>query len=87
MLPHLPHQVTHSGPGIIYSQWPIEHTIGNVTKEAKQHSNPFSNLEQQGIQRCQVNAFKAMIPDLETHTTNLPQNAIDLDDRYALLPA
>jgi hypothetical protein len=43
----------------------MERTIGNLSEEIKQHLNLFSNLAQQGIRRCQVNALKSMIPDLE----------------------
>jgi hypothetical protein len=74
------------GPGIIYSQWTIERTIGNLGEEIKQHSNPFSNLAQRGLRRCQVNALKAMIPDIEP-TQALPRGARDLGQGYVLLTA
>jgi hypothetical protein len=61
--------------------------IGNLGKEIKQHSNPFANLSQRGIRHAQVNAIKAMIPDLEQNkaTKGLPHGAIDLEEGYVLL--
>ncbi|KAK0492700.1 hypothetical protein EDD18DRAFT_1011511, partial [Armillaria luteobubalina] len=46
---HLPREVSRIGPGIIYSQWPIERTFGNIEEEVKQHSNAFANMTQRGI--------------------------------------
>ena len=43
----------------------MERTIGNLGEEIRQPSNPFANLSQRGLRRSQVNALKAMIPDLE----------------------
>lgn len=84
---HLAPETERVGPGIIYSQWGIERTIGNLGEEIKQHSNPFSNLAQRGLRRCQVNALKAMIPDIEPLETSLPRGAFDLGDEYYLLCA
>jgi hypothetical protein len=44
---HMPPEVEQVGPGIIYAQWGIERSIGNLGEEIKQHSNLFSNLAQQ----------------------------------------
>lgn len=84
---HLPPEMECVGPGIIYSQWGIEHTIGNLGEEIKQHSDPFSNLAQCGLHQCQVNALKALIPDLEPLKKPLPCGALNLGDEYALLQA
>ncbi len=81
---HLPWEVTRIGPGIISSQWTMERTIGNLTQELRQPSNPFANLVQRGLLRCQINALKNIIPDLE-EPSRLPRNAIDLGDGYVLL--
>lgn len=81
---HLPWEVTRVGPGIISSQWTMERTIGNLTQELRQPSNPYANLAQRGLIRCQINALKNIIPDLEERT-HLPRNAIDLSDGYVLL--
>ena len=45
-LSHVAPEVARVGPGIIYSQWGMERTIGNLGKEIKQHSNAFANLGQ-----------------------------------------
>jgi hypothetical protein len=84
---HFAPETIRVGPGIIYSQWGMEHTIGNLGEEIKQHSNAFANLAQRGIRRCQVNALKAMIPDIEPPENPLPRGAKDLGDGYALLRA
>jgi len=86
---HLPSEVIRVGPPICSSQWTLEHTIGNLGKEIKQHSNPFANLLQRGIRHACVNTLKAMIPNLEPSkaTKDLPCGAIDLGDGYVLLCA
>ncbi|KAL1739491.1 hypothetical protein HDZ31DRAFT_77554, partial [Schizophyllum fasciatum] len=85
---HMPFEVGRIGPGIIYSQWTIERTIGNLGEEIKQHANAFANLMQRGIRRCQVNALKAMIPDLtDSIERPLPRGAHDLGHGYAFLRA
>ena len=43
----------------------MECTIGNLGEEIRQPSNPYANLSQRGLLRCQVNALTAMIPDLQ----------------------
>ncbi|KAG7090259.1 hypothetical protein E1B28_011856 [Marasmius oreades] len=84
---HIPSETTHLGPFIIFSQWVIECTIGNLGEEVKNHSSPYANLEQRGIHRCQVNALKALIPDLETPENTLPRGAMDIGDGFILLRA
>ncbi|KAG1726244.1 hypothetical protein EDD22DRAFT_961459 [Suillus occidentalis] len=63
----------------------MERTIGNLGQEIRQPSNPYANLSREGVRRCQVNALKAMVPNLEDPKPALPQTAIDLGDGYALL--
>jgi hypothetical protein len=84
---HMPYETARVGPGIIYSQWTLERTIGNLGEEIKQHSDPFANLSQRALRRCQVNALKAMIPDLEPPENPLPRGSLDLGDGYVLLTA
>ena len=74
------------GPCGCLSQWAIERTIGNLGEELKQPSNPFANLAQRGLRRCQTNALKAMVPDLDPPKT-LPHGSIDLGNSYILLRA
>ncbi|KAN0087914.1 hypothetical protein V8E55_006535 [Tylopilus felleus] len=64
----------------------MEWIIGNLTCEIRQPSDPFSNLAQQGIQRCQLNALKAMIPFLDNSTSSNPHGSTDLQNGYVLLP-
>ncbi|KAJ7763531.1 hypothetical protein DFH07DRAFT_738770 [Mycena maculata] len=84
---HMPFETARVGPGIIYSQWALERTIGNLREEIKQHSNAFANLSQRALRRCQVNVLKAMIPDLEPPENPFPRGSIDLADGYVLLTA
>lgn len=62
----------------------METTIGNLTQELQQPSNPYANLAQCGLLHCQINALKNIIPDLK-EPTRLPRNAIDLGNGYVLL--
>ncbi|KNZ76047.1 hypothetical protein J132_00322 [Termitomyces sp. J132] len=43
-LSHLASEVTLGSPGITYLQWTMEHTIGNLTGEVRQHSDPYKHL-------------------------------------------
>ncbi|KAF8547150.1 hypothetical protein OG21DRAFT_1393469, partial [Imleria badia] len=61
---HLAPEATRFSSPICSSQWTMERTIGNLRQEIRQPSDLFSNLAQQGIRRCQMNALKAMFPSL-----------------------
>ena len=65
----------------------MERTIGNLGEEIRQPSNPYANLSQRGLLRCQVNALIAMIPDLERTPPALPHGGLDLGNGFALLRA
>lgn len=84
---HLAPEVTRIGPPICSSQWTMERTIGNLGEEIRQPSNPFANLSQRGLLRCQVNALTAMIPDLKPSKSDLPHGALDIGEGYVLLRA
>jgi hypothetical protein len=86
-LRHLAPEVQCVGPLACSSQWTLERTIGNLGEEIRQPSNPFANLSQRGIRRCQVNALQAMFPFLDPVVSTLPRGAIDLGDGYVLLRA
>jgi hypothetical protein len=64
----------------------MECTIGNLTEEMKQPSQPFANLAQHGLCRAQVNALKAMIPNLEKEAKQ-PKWSEDVRNGYVLLHA
>ncbi|KAL0568733.1 hypothetical protein V5O48_013253, partial [Marasmius crinis-equi] len=81
---HIPPEVLCVGPFIIFAQWVIERTIGNLGEEVKNHSNPYTNLEQRGVRRCQVNALKSLIPNLEPSET---RGTLDLGDGFLFLRA
>ncbi len=84
---HLALEVTRIGPPICSSQWTMERTIGNLGEEIRQPSNPYANLSQRGLLRCQVNALYSMVPDLQPSKENLPRGASDLGGGYILLRA
>ena len=65
----------------------MERTIGNLGQEIQQPSNPFANLLQRAVQHCQINALKAMIPDLDPSPPHVLQGAKDLGDGFILLHA
>ncbi|KAJ8588647.1 hypothetical protein M405DRAFT_792718 [Rhizopogon salebrosus TDB-379] len=82
---HLASECTRIGSPICSSQWTMERTIGNLGQEIRQPSNPFSNLAQQGIRRCQVNALKAILPRFSKPENLLPQGACDVGESFVLL--
>ena len=85
---HLGPETVCLGPGAYHSQWTMEWTIGNLGEEVKLHSNPYMNLSKRAICCAQVNALKAMVPELDTNSKNkLPRNAIDLGDGFIVLGA
>ena len=81
---HLPGEVHRLGPSIIYTQWTMERTIGNLGEEVKQPSQPYANISQRGVLRCQVNALLAMFPSISP-TPPFPSGSIPLDSGYVLL--
>jgi hypothetical protein len=84
---HLAPEAIRIGPGLCSSQWTMERTIGNLGEEIQQPSNPYQNLSRRGLRRCQINALKAMVPDLEEPVTPLPRGSKDVGDGYVLLRA
>ncbi|KAJ7653464.1 hypothetical protein B0H17DRAFT_1147055 [Mycena rosella] len=87
VMTHLALEVICVGPAALYSQWTMERTIGNLGQEIKLHSNPYANLSERGLRRSQVNALKAMIPDLDPEDKKLPRGSIELEDGFVLLHA
>jgi hypothetical protein len=63
-LVHIPKETIRVGSLPAHAQWTIERTIGNLGEELCQHLNPYANIAQRGVLRCQVNALKAVFPDL-----------------------
>jgi hypothetical protein len=65
----------------------MELTIENLGREIKSDSQPYINLLERGLRRSQVNALKALIPDLEPEEKPLPRGSIDLGNGFVLLRA
>ncbi|KAJ6529004.1 hypothetical protein B0H19DRAFT_889358, partial [Mycena capillaripes] len=84
---HLAPETIRIGPAPLYSQWTIERTIGNLGQEIKSHSEPYANLGERALLRCQLNALKSMIPDLDPEEKKLPQRSVELGGGYVLLHA
>jgi hypothetical protein len=84
---HLAPEVLRLGPPACTSQWTMERTIGNLGQEIRQPSNPYANLSQRGLLRSQINALKAMVPDLDPLPPTVPQGGKDCGDGYVLLRA
>jgi hypothetical protein len=86
-LTHLAPETVRIGPGICSSQWTMERSIGDLGGEIRQPSNIYANLSQRGLLRSQINALKAMVPDLEEAVNILPRGAKDIGGGYVLLRA
>jgi hypothetical protein len=84
---HLAPEVIRIGPHVCSSQWTMERTIGNLGQEIRQPSNMYANLSQRGLLQSQINALKAMIPDLEPPPPIVPRGGKDLGGGYILLRA
>lgn len=87
------HTVLHTSPEILrvgngchMDQYTMEHAIGDLRKGIRQPSNPFGNLAQLALWQAQINAMKAICPELdEDLVQHLPQYSCNLGQRYALL--
>lgn len=86
VLVHIAPETKRMGPGCLYSQWTMERTIGNLGQEIRQHATPYANLEEIALRRAQVNAMKAMWPDLEKEK-GPPRGYYDAGKGYLMLPA
>ncbi|CDO76167.1 hypothetical protein BN946_scf184740.g10 [Trametes cinnabarina] len=87
---HAPDMIVLLGSLICLTQLPMERLIGDLGGQIKQPSNPFANLSQRALRRCQENAIKALDTRLDrTHATlsHLPRGALDLGGGYVLLRA
>ncbi|KAH8097056.1 hypothetical protein BXZ70DRAFT_895310 [Cristinia sonorae] len=89
VLIHLGPESERMGPLWAYTQWTMERYIGDIGAEIRQHSNPFANLSERNVRRAQVNALKAMFPDLDTAecSGSAPRGSVDIGEGYRLLAA
>ncbi len=62
---HLAPEIVRLGPGVCYTQWPMERTIGTLVEEIRQPSNPYQNMSGRGVRRAQVNTLVAMMPEFD----------------------
>ena len=83
---HIAPETMRVGPGCLYTQWTLERVIGDLGAEIRQPSQPYKNLSQRATRRAQVNALKAMIPDLDPEPA-APRGSQDIGDGYHLLTA
>ncbi|PBK62768.1 hypothetical protein ARMSODRAFT_990399 [Armillaria solidipes] len=86
LLSHLAAETVRLGPLCCMTQWPMERCIGEYGKEIHQPSCPYANLSQRGVISGQINALKALIPELgDAHDQTVPQGCLDLCGGYVLL--
>ena len=83
---HLAQETIRCGPLHLLAQWALENVVGNLGREVRQPSNPFSNLAERGLLRAQQNALKSLVPELNP-LAHLPQGSSPLHDGYCLLRA
>jgi hypothetical protein len=84
---HMPSETVRVGPTPLSSTWTMERLIGDLGSEIRQPSNPYQNLSQRGLRRCQINALIALFPFLDRTPTSLPRYSLDIGDGYVLLRA
>jgi hypothetical protein len=67
----------------------MERLIGDLGREIRSDTHPYSNLSQRALVRAQVNSLKAMLPDLDPDRSGdkIPQYSVSLPNGYVLLRA
>ncbi|KAI0644787.1 hypothetical protein C8Q79DRAFT_1071796 [Trametes meyenii] len=89
---HTPDEIVRRGSLIVGTQHVVERLIGDLGGSIRQPSNPFQNLAQLALRRCQENSIRAMVPVFNqniigTQLAQLPRGALDIGDGYVLLRA
>lgn len=85
---HMAPKTERVGPAPLYSTWTMERLVGDLGGEIWQPSNPYQNLSERGLRRCQTNALIEMFPELDRNRGDaLPRGALDIGDGYVLLRA
>jgi hypothetical protein len=82
---HISPEAFRIGPGAYDTQFTMERSIGDLGQEIRQPSNPFANLCQIALRRSQLNALKAMCPELDDTDIPLPRYSHNNEDGYILL--
>lgn len=82
-------EIIRMGPPVYYAQWTMERVIGELGREIRQPSNPYSNLSQRAILRAQINSLQAACPQLgsDLEESTLPRGSMELEGGYVLLRA
>ncbi|KAI0632910.1 hypothetical protein C8Q77DRAFT_1218345 [Trametes polyzona] len=85
---HAARQVYLTGPLPGHTQYIMERSIGDLGGEIWLPSNPFANLSERALLRCQINTLKAMVPTLDEHgPPRLPRGAVDVGADFVFLRA
>lgn len=87
---HMPSETVRVGPPPLYSTWTMERMVGDLGGEIRQPSNPYANLSERALLRCQINTLKSLFPGIEPGSAkqnDLPMYSEDLGDGYAFLRA
>jgi hypothetical protein len=84
---HLARETIRCSPLNLLAQWALETTIGNLGDEVHQHSNPYANLSERALLRAQMNALKAIHPEIEADSIPHPRGSFVLKRGYILLRA
>ena len=82
---HIPLETVRLGPVPLHSCWTMERLIGDLGREIAQPSNPYHNLAERGLRRCQINTLKASFPAFREEEKGLPPSSRSLGAGYALL--
>lgn len=83
---HAAPEITRVGPGSYNTQYTMERAIGDWGKDIRQPSNPYANLSHITLRQSQVNALKAIYPELDKDANpGLPNYAYDIRNGYIFL--
>lgn len=66
----------------------MERSIGNLTEEIGQHSNPYKNLSMRCLRCSQINSLMAAVPALDSDRekeNKIPRGGLDLGNKFILL--
>jgi hypothetical protein len=85
LLLHLANEVFLKGPPAYYAQWTMERVIGYLKEGLCLHSNPDANLAWVATWLCQIDAMKAMVPDLLSKKCSVYETGRNLGNGYAAL--
>jgi hypothetical protein len=88
-LVHMSPEALRVGPLPLTAQWTLERVIGLVTSQIRQDSNPFMNIQLQGVRTSQIHALKLLRPDLDAaarQEASKPRSWKLFKNGYALLP-